>query len=99
MPRLYSSNLGGGSSGGVTILAGGFVAINSATQNFTVSFSSDLGTTNYVVNFSLENNVDADPIYLTGIITAKNTNGFDMELSAPTDSANYEINYMVCTPI
>lgn len=99
MPRLYSSNLGGGSSGGVTISAGNVVAINNATQNFTVNFSSDLGTTDYVVNFSIENNVDADPIYLTGVVVTKNTNGFDIELSAPTDTANYELNYMVCLPV
>lgn len=96
MPRLFSINLGGGGGSGVLVARADTEDIAAATQNFSVVFSSNIGTANYALNVTIENAVDADPIYLTAIITNKIDTGFDVELSAPTDSANYKISYMAC---
>ena len=96
MPRLFSINLGGGGGSGVLVARASSEAIGNGIQTVNVIFSSDIGTTNYALNVSINNQIDADPIYLTAVITNKTTGGFDVELSAPTDSANYELEYMAC---
>lgn len=95
MPRLFSVNIGAGGSSGVLVARSGVEAIAQGVQNFSVLFSSDIGTTNYAISATFSNDVDTEPIYLTAIVSNKQTTGFDVELSAPTDSANYVIDYLV----
>lgn len=97
--RLFSVNLGTGSggSGGATVSRSGESTIANATQNVTVTFSSAVSSTSYSIDYSLLNTVDAQPIYLQGIVTGKTVNGFTVQLNAPTDSANYIIDYKVST--
>lgn len=98
MPRIFSINLGGGGNG--TLVARADIEpITNGAQTFSVVFSSDIGSANYALNVSIENDVDTDPIYLTAIISNKLGTGFDIELSAPTDSANYILNYMAAAYI
>lgn len=96
MPRLFSINLGGGGGSGVLVARADAETISNGAQTLSVVFSSNIGSANYALNVTIENNVDADPIYLTAVITNKTDTGFDVELSAPTDSANYVLNYMAC---
>lgn len=96
MSRLFSINLGGGGGSGVLVARANTENIGNGVQNFSVVFSSNIGSANYALNVTIENSVDADPIYLTAVITNKIDTGFDVELSAPTDSANYKISYMAC---
>ena len=58
------------------------------------TFSTPRPDANYAVKFSFECN-DANPIFLMGIIQNKTVNGFDILMNAPTDSANYKLNYTV----
>lgn len=80
-----------GGSGGAA--AQGALGISNASSGFTVSFA-DIGTTNYAVACSIEC-PDATPQFLQAIIQNKQTNSFDVLLNAPTDSANYKLNYLV----
>lgn len=95
MPRIYSANLGGSSgSGGIVVQRAGQDTIAASTQTFTITFSSAVSSANYSIQFSIYNTVDADPIWLQGVVTTKTTTGFTILLNAPTDSANYFIDYM-----
>lgn len=96
--RLFSVNLGGGSGSSVTARAS-TVAIGNGVQNFSVAFSSTVSTTAYTPLLSIGNDVDADPIYLTAIWSNRSATGFDVELSAPTDSANYVLSYIAILDI
>lgn len=97
MPRLYSANIGaGGGGGGVLVVRAGTGAIANGSNTVSVVFTSPLSSTNYAVNFTIDNEVDADPQYLQGLVTVKDVAGFTVLLNAPTDSANYQITYMVC---
>ena len=49
---------------------------------------------NYAVKFSFECD-DLNPIFLMGMIQNKTVNGFDILMNAPTDSANYKLNYTI----
>lgn len=71
------------------------VAITNGAQSVSVVFSSPMADTNYAVVFSIGNTVDADPIYLTVVRTNKLTTGFTAVFNAPTDSANYVMDYAV----
>jgi len=59
-----------------------------------IVFTSARADDNYAVKFSFECN-DASPIFLMGIIQNKTVNGFDILMNAPTDSANYKLNYTI----
>lgn len=70
-------------------------AIPDATQTFTVTFSTPWVDNEYVADFCFENTSDADPIFLQGMITARDADGFSVTMNAPTDTANYKMNYSV----
>lgn len=86
------TDLGGGTannsrSGSDTVAAG--------DTQITVTFSTPLPTSNYVVMAEMTNLVDANPQFQTVIVTNKTNTGFTVKWNAPTDSANYEIGYVV----
>lgn len=86
----------GGSSGpGVLVARSGTENIADATQTVNVTFSTGMPNTNYSISATIGNDVDADPIYITIVSITKGLNGFTAELSAPTDSANYFLDYLV----
>lgn len=64
------------------------------TGILSIVFGTARVDTNYAVKFSFECN-DASPIFLMGIIQNKTVNGFDILMNAPTDSANYKLNYTI----
>lgn len=94
--RIYSINLGGGGGGSSTIDGrAGTDSLSNATQTHAVTFSSDLLTTNYAVIASITNTVDGSPIFLQIVDTIKASTGFTVTFNAPTDSANYKLEYIV----
>jgi hypothetical protein len=71
----------------------GEASIGDGATELTVTFSSDIGTANYSLNYSLVNLVDANPKFLDKIVTAKTSTGFTVKFHQSTDSANYKLNY------
>lgn len=88
---------GGGSGGGgeSDFARAGTVALTSSVQTASVTFSSTLGTANYVVSCSIKNITDtADTmLFLTYVITAQSATGFSILLNAPPDNSNYSLEY------
>lgn len=74
----------------------GEVSIANGAAEVSVVFSSDMGTTDYSLSCLLVNTVDASPIFLDKMVTAKSSTGFTVKLSQATDSANYKLNYLAC---
>ena len=89
---LYEGGLGGGGGGGGGggVGASGSVNISSGSSSVSVSYTKP-GSYNPV--WSILNTADTSPIFLQGTITAESTSGFTVTFSAPTDSANYYLNY------
>ena len=54
-----------------------------------------IGTTNYIVNVTIENIVDGTVRHLTPVITAKTTTSFSFVTNQTTDHANYKANYII----
>lgn len=73
------------------------LALNDDTK--TVTFSTALASTVYSVDLTLENLVDANPLMVNFIVTAKTTGGFTYKISAPADSANYSVNWKAMTNV
>lgn len=69
-------------------------SIPNGVNLISISFATARPDSNYSVSFGIECN-DSNPIFLNGIIQNKTVNGFDIILNAPTDSANYKLNYKV----
>lgn len=99
MSRIFSVNIGsgggggGGGPGGALTGRAGVESLTAAQQTVVVLFSATMGTTNYSLDYSIQNNTDAFPIMLQGVVTAKDALGFTVVLNAPTDTANYTLNY------
>lgn len=94
MPRIFSVNIGaGGGGGGVLVARSGQDAISSGSNTIAVAFSSDIGTTNYSIKYSIVNDTDVDPIMLQGVVTTKLSSGFTVTFNTPTDTANYSIDW------
>ena len=70
-------------------------ALGSGVSSASVTFSSAWADANYVPAWEISNTVDASPIFLQGIITAKTAAGFTVTFNAPTDSVNYVFSYQV----
>lgn len=87
--------VGSGGGGGSGMLTSDIYDAPDATQLLTITFPTNVGTINYVVDWTLENLVDAAPSFLKGIVRSKSATGFTLELDAPTDSTNYSINYTI----
>lgn len=69
--------------------------IADATDTVVVAFSSPWPDDLYVIDFCIENSASATPIFLQGVVTDRDANGFTVLLNAPTDSADYKLNYSI----
>lgn len=76
----------------------GTTAITNGLQTCAVTFAAMPDTT-YSITATIENTVDADPIYLEIVATTKSTTGFTAEFNAPADSANYILNWKVARAV
>lgn len=84
-----SSSSGGGSSGAAS------VAIGNAASSIDVVFTTPFGSTSYMLLTNITNVTDAAPIFLQVVDTAKSSTGFTATFNAPTDTANYVLEYMI----
>lgn len=80
---------------GVQLGHTGVTAIANGSPTVSVVFGSVMPDLNYAITASITNLTDADPIYLIIVNTVKTTAGFTAEFNAPTDSANYLIEWQV----
>lgn len=70
-------------------------SIPDATQTLAVVFASNMPDTQYSLFLSIKNTTDADPIWLQAVETIKSVSGFTVVFNAPTDSANYVLEWGV----
>lgn len=75
----------------------GCETIGSGVKTASTTFITPLADTNYSLNVSWENTVDANPLFQPFMITSKLTTGFTIEWSVNTDTANYEMCYNAST--
>lgn len=93
--RLFSINVGGsGGSGTITGRTQTATVLASVSQTAVV-FSTPMSSADYTVLTSISNLVDTDPIFLQVVSIVKSTTGFTALFNAPTDSANYLLEYLV----
>lgn len=71
----------------------GVLSLASGVSTATITFDTEMPNVNYVVHIAFENSVDADPIFLLHHIYLKTVEEFSIRMNAPTDSANYKINW------
>lgn len=69
-------------------------AIPNGVNLIQFTFSTPRNDALYATPFSFECD-DVNPIFLQGMIQNKTVIGFDIILNAPTDSANYKLNYYI----
>jgi hypothetical protein len=72
----------------------GRAAIADTASSVTVNFT-DLGTTNYTVNCTLENTSDSPPSIYPFIVSGKTSSSFTVTFAGDMDSANYYIDWMI----
>lgn len=84
---------GGGGSSALTGRAGRD-SISNASSTVSVTFSTVMTTVNFAIVFAVTNITDGSPIFLNGIVTARSTAGFTVTFNAPTDSANYVLEWI-----
>ena len=89
--------LKGPMSGTSSVIKAGSQAIANGASTATVTFVSPMADDQYKPNFDINNIVDADPIMLWGVITAKSAAAFTVTFNAPTDSANYILEWGATT--
>ncbi len=77
----------------------GSQAISNGSPTVSVVYPAAMPDLNYSLTLSITNTVDADPIYLIIVSTTKTVAGFTAEFNAPTDSANYVIEYKVARDV
>lgn len=75
------------------IIAGQAAMANSAST-FAITGLS-IGTTNYMLQLTISNVVDATVRHLTPTITAKTATGFTFETQQNTDHANYKVEFLI----
>jgi len=75
----------------------GCETISSGVKTLSATYSTPLADTNYSLNLSWENIVDATPLFQPFIVTVKTTTGFTVEWNVNTDSVNYELCYNAST--
>jgi DUF4097 and DUF4098 domain-containing protein YvlB len=71
----------------------GIDSIGNGDTSVVVSLPDSFDDTTYVINYSIKNVTDANPAQYGSIVTAKAVNSFTVLLSAPTDSANYVVEW------
>lgn len=86
------SDLGGGSTS--VNSRSGTSPIPNGVNSVVVTFSSPVTSTTYAVLADIGNIVDANPQYQTALVSNKTVNGFTLSWDAPTDSANYFVDYI-----
>lgn len=69
--------------------------IGNGATTVVVAFATDWPDALYVIDFCFENVLDSTPIFLQGMVTARDVDGFTVLLNAPTDTPNYKMNYSV----
>ncbi len=84
---------GGGSSPVAVNGEASSASIGNGVTSHSVSFGTAFADTTYGIVFSIGNAVDAHPIFLQGVVTAKSTTGFTVTFNAPTDSVNYTLEW------
>lgn len=67
----------------------GEVALSSGVNTASVTFSTAMASASFSVDGTIFNSTDADPAWLTFVVTARSTSGFSVKFNAPTDTANY----------
>lgn len=72
----------------------GQYSMPNSSSSFSVSGLS-VGTTNYIVNVTIENLVDLTVRHLVATITAKTATSFNFVTPQTTDSGNYKANYII----
>ncbi len=77
----------------------GTLQLTNGSDAFTVVFSTDLPSANYVADVTIFNGIDAFPSFLTVNGIQKATTGFTGKLNAPVDSTNYFLNYIAVEPV
>jgi hypothetical protein len=70
------------------------VAISNGSATLSVVYPTAMPSLSYGLSLSIRNEVDGSPIFISYIITAKLTTGFTVIFNAPTDSANYFVEYL-----
>lgn len=70
-------------------------SIPSSTQTIAITFSEAMPSSNYSLLTNIFNGTDANPIFLQVVGTIKSTTGFTVTFNAPTDSANYVLDWAV----
>jgi len=80
---------------GVQLGHTGETPIANGSPSVAVVFPIAMPDLNYAITATITNLTDADPIYLIIVNTVKTTAGFTAELNAPTDSANYVLEWQV----
>lgn len=86
----------GGGGGGSGTLHGeaGQEPISASASSVAVSFPNDMSSVDFAIVFSFTNLTDAIPIFLQGLVTARSIHGFTVAFNAPTDSANYVLDWI-----
>lgn len=80
-------------SNGTLAFRAGNVNLANAVTSATATFSTAFSDTNYFVSCAFVNKTDANPIFLQAVITTVSATGFIATFNAPTDTANYSLNY------
>ena len=75
----------------------GCETVGSGVKTLSATYTTPLADTNYSLNVSWENTVDASPLFQPFMITTKLTTGFTIEWSVDTDTTNYELCYNAST--
>lgn len=71
-------------------------AIDSGVATKSVVFTTAMANNTYVVSATIENTADTNPDKsILPIVTAKATTGFTVDWNAPTNSANYKLNWII----
>lgn len=86
--NVASSGGGGGFSG-----RAGQVTCSSGDASKAVTFSSDIGSSDYDVRASFINTIDASPQFQEVTVTAQSSAGFTATWNAGLDSSNYILSY------
>lgn len=73
----------------------GIAAMANGVSAFSVSYPANIGTSNYVLQLTISNIVDAPVRHLTPTITAKSATGFSFETQQTTNHDNYKVEYVI----
>ncbi len=78
----------------ITPEVGQVTVLNAATTR-TITLTVTQSDLNYAISLAWFNSVDANPQFQPIVIVSKSVGSFDLKWNSPTDSADYNINYIV----